>query len=93
MDAPVLKGHGFSRVARLQIEIWALQVAEKLARTVGRGFIPGTKPIKSMRALAPEVRFSNISPEIRPFSAASLAPYSKTRVAVTRNHDAKWLFH
>jgi hypothetical protein len=86
-------GRGFIPGTRSIESARALQAAEKLARTVGRGFIPGTKPIKSMRALAPEVRFSNISPEIRPFSAASLAPYSKTRVAVPRNHDAKWLFH
>src|ERR1017187_4813972 len=52
----------------------ALQAAEKLNRAVGRGYIPGIKPIESMWALAPEVCFSGLSPEIRPFSAASLAP-------------------
>jgi hypothetical protein len=30
------------------------QTAEKLLRAVGRGFIPGIKPIESTRALAPE---------------------------------------
>src|ERR1700679_609670 len=30
------------------IDVRALQAAEKLVRAVGRGFIPGTKPIKSM---------------------------------------------
>src|ERR1017187_10255973 len=50
----------------------ALLAAEKLNRAVGRGFIPGIKPIESMWALAPEVCFSGLSPEIRPFSAASL---------------------
>src|ERR1017187_5045830 len=55
-----------------QNEYWALQAAEKLNRAVGRGFIPGIKPIESMWALAPEVCFSGLSPEIRPFSAAAL---------------------
>jgi hypothetical protein len=52
------------------LNIRAEQASEKLIRAVGRGFIPGTKPIKSMRALAPEVRFPGISIETRPFSAA-----------------------
>jgi hypothetical protein len=52
----------------------ALQAAEKLNRAVGRGFIPGIKPMESMGALAPEVCFSGILPENQPFSAASLAP-------------------
>ena len=35
-----------------------LQVAENLARVVGRGFIPGIKPFELVRALAPEARFA-----------------------------------
>ena len=34
-------------------QLRALQAAEKLARAVGRGFIPGLKSIKSTWALAP----------------------------------------
>ena len=48
--------------------------AEKLFRSVGRGFIPGIKPIKSTWASAPEVCFSSYSPETWPFSVACLAP-------------------
>jgi hypothetical protein len=43
-------------------------------RAVGRGFIPGIRPMESTRALAPEARFSGVSPEKQPFSAACLAP-------------------
>jgi hypothetical protein len=39
-----LKGRGFSRAAKVA-KHWALQAAEKLIPAVGRGFIPGTKPI------------------------------------------------
>jgi aminoglycoside/choline kinase family phosphotransferase len=49
------------------------QPAEKLNRAVGRGFIPGIRPMESTRALAPEACFSGISPENQPFSAASSA--------------------
>jgi hypothetical protein len=52
----------------------ALQAAEKLIRAVGRGFIPGIKPIKSTWASAPEVCFSGFPGEIRSFSAASQGP-------------------
>ena len=52
----------------------ALQAAEKLLRAVGRGFIPGIKAMESKRASAPAVCFPRFSPEIRPFSAACLAP-------------------
>jgi len=55
-------------------ESGALQAAEKLIRAVGRGFIPGIKPIKSTWASAPEVCFSGFPGEIRSFSAACLAP-------------------
>jgi hypothetical protein len=48
------------------------QAAEKLIRAVGRGFIPGIKTMESAVALATEVCFCGESPEIRPFSAASL---------------------
>ena len=51
-----------------------LQIAEKLNRAVGRGFIPGTKPFESNGVLTPEVRFSRISDKTSSFSAASLAP-------------------
>jgi len=51
----------------------ASQLAEKLVRAVGRGFIPGIKPIKSTRASAPEVCFRRVSPKTRPFSAACSA--------------------
>ena len=54
-------------------QLRALQAAEKLARAVGRGFIPGLKSIKSTWALAPAVRFSSFSLEIWRYSAASLA--------------------
>jgi hypothetical protein len=53
---------------------WALQAAEKLDRAVGRGFIPGIKPIKSMGPLGPEVCLSGFSVKIGTFSAACLAP-------------------
>jgi hypothetical protein len=49
------------------------QVAEKLLRAVGQGFIPGTKATESTRALAPEVCFSSVWPGFRPFSAACKA--------------------
>jgi hypothetical protein len=53
----------------------ASQLAEKLVRAVGRGFIPGIKPIKSTGALTPEVCFSGIPVEICLFSAScSVAP-------------------
>jgi hypothetical protein len=51
----------------------ALQAAEKPNRAVGRGFIPGIKPMESMRALAPEGSFSGVSPENQPSSAACKA--------------------
>ncbi len=43
---PVLNGHGFSRAAKCPIKRGALQVAEKLDRAVGRGLIPGIKPMQ-----------------------------------------------
>jgi hypothetical protein len=36
-----------------------LQAAEKLVQAVGRGFIPGIKPMESAVALATEVCFSD----------------------------------
>ncbi len=39
----------------------ALQAAKKLGRAVGRGFIPGIKPLESVVALAPEGYFSRSS--------------------------------
>jgi len=74
MYLAALKGHDFSRAAKGSIRMRALQAAEKPNRAVGRGFIPGIKPMESTRALAPEVCFSGISPENQPSSAASLAP-------------------
>jgi hypothetical protein len=43
----------------------ALQAAEGLIRAVGRGFIPGKKPIESTGALAPEVCFLGL-PKSKP---------------------------
>jgi tRNA threonylcarbamoyladenosine biosynthesis protein TsaB len=60
--------------AESRISAGAEQAAEKPNRAVGRAFIPGIKPMKSTRALAPEVCFSGISPQDRPFSAACKAP-------------------
>jgi release factor glutamine methyltransferase len=51
----------------------AEQAAEKLDLEGGGGFNPRIKPIKSMRALAPEERILPISPENLPFSAACKA--------------------
>jgi hypothetical protein len=45
----------------------ALKATEKLNRAVGWGFIPGMKPMESTKALAPEVCFSGILPEIQLF--------------------------
>jgi hypothetical protein len=42
-----------SRAASAPKSAQALQAAEKLVRAVGRGFIPGTKPIKSMVGFSP----------------------------------------
>src|ERR1035441_269618 len=92
----VLKGHGFKacpehgrRVPQTpQKNGRALQAAEKLNRAVGRGFIPGIKPIESMWALAPKVCFSGLSPEIRPLSAASLAPEGKPFTVYTISKSA-----
>jgi hypothetical protein len=50
----VLKGH-------------ALQLAEKLVRAVGPGFIPDISTIKSSRALASEVCFSGFRSKAGPF--------------------------
>jgi hypothetical protein len=44
--------------------------AEELVQAVGRGFIPGIKPMESALALATEVCFSDFLPENKPFSAA-----------------------
>ena len=70
----VLKGHGFNRAATDQVESRALQAAKKLHAEGDGGFNPRVKPIESTLALATEGRFSGISPESQPFSAASLAP-------------------
>ena len=43
------------------------RLRKKLIRAVGRGFIPGKKPIESTWALAPGVRFSGFSPGTKPF--------------------------
>jgi hypothetical protein len=59
---------GVTSVAQGGFISW--QAAEKLARAVGRGFIPGTMPIQSVRALAPEVRFFWEFARCYPFSAA-----------------------
>jgi hypothetical protein len=45
--------------------------AEKPDTEGDGGFNPRVKPIESLRALAPEVGFSGLSPENKPFSAAS----------------------
>jgi hypothetical protein len=50
------------------------QVAGELEPEGGGGFNPRIKPSKSARALAPEKRFSEISPEVLSFSATCLAP-------------------
>jgi hypothetical protein len=51
---------------------WAwFRAVEKLIRAVGRGFIPGTKPMQSTSALVAEVCFLHVSPQIPSFSAAS----------------------
>jgi ligand-binding sensor domain-containing protein len=50
-----------------------VQAAEKLNRAVGRGFIPGKRPIESEPALAPEVCSSEFSIDRRPSSAACVA--------------------
>jgi hypothetical protein len=39
------------------------QLAEKLVRAVGRGFIPGIKPIKSTRASALRYAFAEFRPK------------------------------
>jgi len=69
-----VSGHGFNHAAKQPEISWALQAAEKLDPEGGGGFNPRIKPTGSMRALAPEGRFSTISHEIPSFSAASLAP-------------------
>jgi len=70
----------------------ALQAAEKLIRAVGRGFIPGIKPIKSTRASAPEVCFCQVSPKIGTFSAVCLAP-AAFRAACTLFFDFSRVSH
>jgi hypothetical protein len=45
----------------------ASQLAEKVVRAVGRGFIPGMRDAISTGALAPEVWFGGISLEPMPF--------------------------
>ncbi len=47
-----------------------VQAAEKLDSVKGTGFSPYISPAKSMRALAPEGRFSGLSLRNWPFSAA-----------------------
>jgi tRNA C32,U32 (ribose-2'-O)-methylase TrmJ len=69
-----VKGSGFRPYIGPAQSSGALQAAEKLVRVVGRDFSPGTKPVESTRALAPEVCFSKCSFDNRPFSAACLAP-------------------
>ncbi len=49
--------------------ITAGKLAEGLVRAVGRGFIPGIKPIKSTEALAPEVCHSGVLSKIFSLSA------------------------
>jgi hypothetical protein len=48
-----------------------LQAAEKLDLEGGGGFNPRIKPAESTRALAPEGRYTPISPQIPSFSVAS----------------------
>jgi tRNA (guanine37-N1)-methyltransferase len=64
-----------------QNEVGALQAAEKLVRAVCPGFIPDITAMESMRALAPEVRFSGISAKNRPFPATCLAPEGQLSTA------------
>lgn len=75
----VLKATGFSWRVR------ALQPAEILVRAAGRRFIPGTKAMASAQASALEACFSGVSPRMRPFSAACLAPGERQSVGL--NHQ------
>jgi tRNA (guanine37-N1)-methyltransferase len=54
--------------------IGALHAAEKIGTEGGGGFNPRIKPTETTRALAPERPIPSVSPQIGPFSAASLAP-------------------
>jgi len=67
-------GRGLIPSAKSIKSKWASQAAEKLIRAVGRGFIPGTKSMESTSALAAEVSFLHVSPQIPGFSAASQGP-------------------
>ena len=69
-----VSGHDFSRAENAAKSRWALQTAEKLDAEGGGGFNPRIKLTESMRALAPEERFSPTSPKTPCFSAACLAP-------------------
>ena len=78
--------HKLAKLAETQINSLAMKVrfevavhsAEELHTEGGGGFNPRIKPIGSTRALAPEGRFSPISPEIPSSPAASLAPEGNT---------------
>jgi hypothetical protein len=56
----------------------ALQLAEKLDVLKGHDFSRAVNGIKSTEPLGTEGCFARICPEIRPFSAASLAGPQKT---------------
>ena len=58
----------------LQNRSRALAAEERLARAVGRGFIPGIKSALMSAALAAEVCFPLASPRNSSFSATCLAP-------------------
>ena len=78
--------HKLAKLAETQINSLAMKVrfevavhsAEELHTEGGGGFNPRIKPIGSTRTLAPEGRFSPISPEIPSSPAASLAPEGNT---------------
>jgi len=76
----VLKGTGFSPYIRPAKSTRALQAAEKLIVLKGHDFSRAVTTAKSTGPLGPEGWFLGSSDQVRPFSAACLAPEGRLDV-------------